>query len=94
MNRADPPNTRELLIALRAVGALLGEGACYAVGSRFHFRLDGGWTLAVSADSGRRFRVEACHRGVTRATLWSHASDRARLVALARSARDEALALA
>ena len=93
MNFAATPSTRELIDALRVVGGVLGEGACYSTGSRFHFRLDGPWTLAVSAYSGQRFRLEACHRGVPRATLMCLAGDRERLKPLAGASRAEALAL-
>ena len=93
MNAAPTPTTRDLIDTLRLVGHLLGEGVCYTIGSRFHFRLDGPWTLALSAQSANRYRVEACHMGVPRATLWCLAGDRQRLEDLALAARSEALAL-
>jgi hypothetical protein len=44
---------------------------CYAHEGRYHFRLAAGVTIALSADSGERIRVEASRRGRPLITMWS-----------------------
>lgn len=80
---------------LRLVGRLLGAAhADYCFEGRFRFRLEGEWSLVVSADDAGRFKFEACHRSRVKARMWCLAGDRPRLEALVLSVRDEAAALA
>jgi hypothetical protein len=44
---------------------------CYAHDGRYHFRLGAGATIALSADSGDRIRVEACRLGRPLITMWT-----------------------
>lgn len=87
------PNIREIVEALRLVGATLDAGAAYWLDGRFHFTLDGDWTLAISPDSAGRFRLDCCHLSRPCASLWVLARDRTRLERLVRSASAEAAAL-
>lgn len=89
------PSLRTFARTLRLVSGLLDvTEADYCFEGRFRFRLDGGWSLVVSADDAGRFKFEACYRSRVRARMWCLAEDRARLEALVLSARDEAAALA
>jgi hypothetical protein len=89
------PQLIEFARTLRMIAALLGEReADYCFEGRFRFRLDGEWSLVVSADDAGRFKFDACLRSRVRATMWSPAEDRTRIEALVCSARDEAAVLA
>lgn len=74
------------------VGSLLDE-ECWLLDGRFHFRLDGPWSIAISTESAGRFRVSACHHATPVATLWCLAGDADRLADLVLGARAEAQAL-
>lgn len=89
------PSIREIIEALRVVGIALGiDRADYVFEGRFRLRLTDDWSLQLSPEDAGRIRCAACFRGRERVTMWARSADHARLVALARSAQSEALALA
>lgn len=51
----------------------------WALDGRYHFMLGGGWSLAVSADSADRIRVETCLRTHPRSSMWALAQRHDRL---------------
>lgn len=87
------PNDRQTVEALIAIRDALDQPCCYHLAGRFHFQLDGSWTLALSAESAGRFRIACCRSGRPAATMWALAGDLDRLADLARRARVEVLAL-
>lgn len=89
-----PPTTRETIDALRHLSSVLEIDCAYALRGRFHFPLPDDWSLALSADSAGRFRLEACVRSSPMSTLWVKASDDCRLEAVAVALQDEVLTLA
>lgn len=64
--------------ALRRVAETLHIWECYAYEDRYHFSLDGGWSVAISLDSADRIRVETCRLTRPTSTMWakSHRLDR------------------
>lgn len=87
------PSMLQTVEALIAIRDALDEQCCYQIGGRFHFRLNAVWTVALSADSAGRFRIEACYCGRPLATMWALAGDLDRIADLALAARSEVLAL-
>lgn len=85
---AAQPNVDATLRALRLVGEALGVGEAYWYAGRCHFDIGHPFTLAVRPESAGRFRLEACRWTRPRDTLFSFATDEARLVALALELRD------
>lgn len=85
-----PPTTLELIGALRFVATIVGT-ECLHHDGRFHFPIDDDWSLALSADSAGRIRVEASCRGRTVDVRWAQAQDRRRLSALALGLREQVL---
>lgn len=79
---AAPPAPDRIRRALERVGELLDVDVAWLYQRRFHFALGDGWTIALSAESAGRFRVEACRWTRPAATLWSRAADEDRLDAL------------
>lgn len=90
----NPPSEAQTVDALCAVGDLLGRTVAYHRDGRFYFRLDARWTLALSADSVGRFRLDACHQGHRAASLWVRHDHSARLADLVTGLREEVEALA
>lgn len=84
---ADGDRMRDALIV---VADVLGHNVCWLLEDRFHFLLDDGEcaTLAVSADSAERVRLEAWHGRRVIGTVWTLAHDHARLAAIARDIAD------
>lgn len=70
------------LAALRKIGALLDADLCWHLGDSYHFVLDEGWSLALSADSAERWRVQACRFTVPAVERWVLAGNDERLAAL------------
>jgi hypothetical protein len=88
------PSIYELVRAVRTVAATVGATtATYCFEGRIAVSLEAGWSLVLSSDDAGRFRVEACHSGRVRATMWCLADDDDRLAELASSAEREAAAL-
>lgn len=77
-----PRSTR---LVLEEVGRLLDRDVCWLYQRRYHFTLDDdGRTLAVSEETGGRFRLEACKWARPVATLWTLSGDPARLASVVR----------
>lgn len=76
------PQVDELVDAIYVAAETLGIQECYAYEGRYHFSLGSGWSVALSADSADRIRVETCRltRPVTR--MWTLASRKDRLAGL------------
>jgi hypothetical protein len=79
-----PEPEESILPALDAVAGELDLWTCWLYLERFHFALGGGWTIAISAESAGRVRIEACLRCRPKTTMWAQAHDLARLAGLAR----------
>lgn len=74
--------------ALLTAGHTLGIMRVWCHRRRFHFRLDDGWSVALSADTAGRIRVEVCRWTEPRATKWVRADDAVTLRDAVRSAAD------
>lgn len=76
------PSREALYVHAVRVGEAMGREYAYAFRGAYHFRLDDGWTIAISTEDAGRIRVDACRwtRPVT--TLWSLADDPERVVSL------------
>jgi hypothetical protein len=96
MNAAPQPSRFDTVRAINVVSDALGERYCWRVGERFFFPLDveRGWFVALSPDSARRFRLEACRGTRPVARLWTHALDFDRLAGLVQELNAELAALA
>jgi hypothetical protein len=88
-----PPETQELADALLVAAEALDQNMCYALDGRFHFTIEGGWTVAISADSAERLRVETCRLSIPRAAMWVLADKHDRLVGLVSRMRNDVLEL-
>jgi len=88
---ADLHVARRTRLVLEQVGAELGQDTCWLYQRKYHFKLDdeGIKTLAVSEDSGGRFRLEACTLTTPGTTLWTLSHDDARLAAVVRELGEE-----
>jgi hypothetical protein len=73
-----------LVDAVYVAAAALEVWECYAHEGRYHFTLGGGWTVALSADSADRVRVETCRLTRPEATMWVLAHQHDRLAGLVR----------
>lgn len=81
--RGAPPEG-SLIDAIYIVAGELSQWVCWAHEGRYHFTLGGGWSLAVSADSADRIRIETCHLSQPVARMWALAHHRNRLAGLVR----------
>lgn len=73
-----------LIDAIYVAAEELDEWICYAHEGRFHFSLGGGWSLALSADSADRIRIDSCRLTRPVSTMWTPAHHRDRLAGLVR----------
>lgn len=91
MRVADLHLPRTTRLVLERVGALLEQDTCWLYKRKYHFKLEseGNWTLAVSEDSGGRYRLETCALGAPVATLWTLPRDMARLADVVRELGEE-----
>lgn len=76
------PSDAKVFQALLLIADELGERYAYAHHGRYHFTIAEDWSIALSADSAERFRLDACRRTVPTSTLWTHADDTDRLAGL------------
>lgn len=90
---APRPSFAQTVQAVRLVADELDLAVCWLHEGRFHFELADGFTIAISAESGERFRLDACRRGRPAASLFALANDEARLAALVRRLSVDLLAL-
>lgn len=76
------PPAQQLVDAIYMAASLLDRWECYAHEGRYHFALGGGWSLALSADSADRVRVESCRLTQPVSTMWTPAHRKDRLAGL------------
>lgn len=87
---ADRPSPERIIDVLTRVGEALGEHVCWLYDGSFHFRLpEAGWTIAVTPESARRFRLESCRATAPRSTVWVLEDDDARLARVVQRLADE-----
>lgn len=79
---AGTPSDTKVFQALLLIAGELGQRYAYWHRGRYHFAIDEDWTIALSADSAGRFRLDACRRTVPTSTLWTLADDADRLAGL------------
>lgn len=65
--------------ALLLAADQLGLRECWLYQRRYHFSVGYGWSIALSADSVGRLRLEACRWTRPRSTVWVLAGDVERL---------------
>jgi hypothetical protein len=73
------PSRERIDRAVLLVAETLGERYCWLYRGAYHFRLGGDVTVAISADSVQRFRLDFCHGAEPRDTVWIRDGDDARL---------------
>lgn len=91
--KARAPSPQDTYATLLRVAVFLGA-RCWLHGRRFHFPVADGWTIAVSADSGNRFRLDACRFVRPVSTLWVLAGEDERLAGCVLALRDQIVASA
>lgn len=74
----------DLLDALDVVADVLGQRVCYRYLGAYHFSLGEGVSIAVSAESAGRFRIDRCRLCRSVHTMWAFPHDRDRLAGLVR----------
>lgn len=85
---------RQLVHAVKVAGAIAGaRRATYCFEGRIAIPLEAGWSVVISPDDAERLRLDACHSGRVRATMWVRAGDDDRLAELVEAAGAEAAAL-
>lgn len=50
----------DLVAAIYVAAGALDKWECFALDGSYHFSLGGGWSVALSADSADRIRIETC----------------------------------
>lgn len=80
--RGRAPIETPLVDAIYTAAAALDIWECYAHDQRYHFALGGGWSLALSADSADRIRIEACSLTRPVSRMWTLARHKDRLAGL------------
>lgn len=79
---APAPTPCELREALVRVSDTLEQPVAWVHRGRIHFIVADEWTIAVSAESARRLRLDVCHYTCPRATVWTSIDDHDRLCEL------------
>lgn len=79
---AGKPSDARVFQALLLISGELGQRYAYWHRGRYHFTIDEDWSIALSAESAGRFRLDACRRTVPTSTLWAHVDDTDRLAGL------------
>jgi hypothetical protein len=85
--QADSPSPAETFAALQCIADVLGLHTCWLYLRRWHFSVGAGWTIALSADSTGRFRLDTCHLIRTVSTVWVLPADRSSLGEIADDCR-------
>ncbi len=85
---AQKPSDAKVFQALVLVAGLLGHRYTYFHRGRYHFAIDDEWSVAVSPESGNRFRVEACRYTVPVGRVWALAENPERLAGLVINTKD------
>jgi hypothetical protein len=81
------PSPADTFAALQCIAGELGMHTCWLYQRRWHFSVGEGWTIALSPDSGGRFRIDTCRYTRTMASLWVLAEHRDRLAGVVRTRR-------
>lgn len=89
-----PPETQEVADGLLVAAAALDQEVCYALDDRYHFLIESGWSIAISADSAGRLRVESCRLSLPRQVMWVLANKPERLASVVSKLRGDVLELA
>lgn len=89
-----PPSPAATYAALLCVADALGTDICWLLRRRYHFTVRGDYTIALSADSAGRFRVDACRLGRPVSTLWVREGEHRRLAGVVRTLNERLDALA
>lgn len=79
---AGTPSDTKVFQALMLIAGELGQRYAYWHRGRYHFEIDDEWSIALSAESAGRLRVDACRRTVPVSSLWADADDTDRLAGL------------
>jgi hypothetical protein len=86
-SHAPSPSPAETFTALQRIADVLGMHTCWLYQRRWHFSVGEGWTIALSPDSGGRFRIDTCRHTRTVASLWVLAEHRDSLADVVRARR-------
>lgn len=76
---ASYPDFEETLTALGVVGRVLDRDVAFLYGSTYYFPLGEDWSVRVTPEGARRFRVDLAHGQDARASIWSRVENRSRL---------------
>lgn len=82
------PSDAKVFQALLLAGSVLGQRYAYWHRGRYHFTITEDWSIAISAESAGRLRVETCRRAAPMVTLWALADDTDRLAGLVAEMRE------
>lgn len=79
------------LTTLLLLRDLTGQGVCYRLDGRYHLPVgeSGANTIALSAESAGRVRLDACRYGEATGSMWCLDGDSERLRAIALGLLDE-----
>ena len=88
------PSTQELADGLMVAAEVLEQDTVYAYDGRFHLLVDSNYSIALSADSADRIRVEACKLSCPGAPSWVFAGRHDRLKQVITRTLNEVLELA
>jgi hypothetical protein len=76
------PPAGVLVDAIYVAAETLGIWEVFVLDGRYHFPVGSGWSVALSADSANRIRVEACWLTRPEARMWTFAHRMDRLAGL------------
>jgi hypothetical protein len=79
---ASKPSDAKVFQALLLIGGRLGQRYAYWHRGRYHFEIGAEWSIALSAESAGRLRVDACRHTAVVSSLWTDADDTDRLAVL------------
>ena len=88
------PSPEKMYDALCRVGQLLDQPRCWLHERRYHFVVAEGWSIALSAESAGRLRLDVCRYVRTVTTLWVLAGEDERLAGCVLHLRNEIAAVA
>lgn len=87
------PETQEVADGLMVAAEALEKDVCYALDGRYHFLVEGPWSIAVSPDSAGRLRLESCRLSIPRGVMWVLADRPDRLGSVVSKLRSDVLEL-
>ena len=83
------PTSEQTFRGLLAVARALGKRGCWLYQRRWHFTVRDEWTVAISAESAGRLRVDACRHTTPTASFWVLAGDHDRLAGVVLSLTEQ-----